>query len=131
MVEKIEIIKKLYEGVINCNPEQVSETAKKALELGVNVLEAIENGLILGLKEIGDKFAKGEAFLTELILAAEAVKVGVNILRPIIPKESERKLGVVAIGTVQGDIHDIGKTLSLQCLKPMVSKFTILVLMYL
>jgi corrinoid protein of di/trimethylamine methyltransferase len=112
MVEKIEIIKKLYEGVINCNPEQVSETAMKALELGVDVLEAIENGLILGLKEVGDKFAKGEAFLTELIIAAEAVKVGLNILRPIVPKEREHsELGVVAIGTVQGDIHDIGKNI--------------------
>lgn len=107
----ISIIANLKKVVVEGDVEKAKEFAEKALDLGIDPLKAISEGLAEGAKEVGDKFSKGEAFLADLIMAGEAMKAGISILLPKIREErKERKtLGKVIIGTVRGDIHSIGK----------------------
>ncbi len=112
MVQKEEIIRRLRESVISYDEKGVKEAALAAIEEGIDITEAIEKGLSEGIREVGEKFDKLEVFLTELMLAAEAMKAGMNILLPKIPKEKILKRRKVVIGTVKGDIHDIGKNIA-------------------
>lgn len=108
---EISIITNLKKVVVEGDVEKAKEFTEKALDLGIDPLKAISEGLAEGAKEVGDKFSKGEAFLADLIMAGEAMKAGISILLPKIREErKERKtLGKVIIGTVRGDIHSIGK----------------------
>ena len=87
--------------------------ARQAIEQGVDPLEAINQGFIIGLNEVGDQFGCGDMFLPDLVQAAEAMKAAVAVLEPEMTRRgSVREIpGKVVIGTVEGDIHDIGKTL--------------------
>ena len=93
--------------------DRVRLATEEAVRIGIDPIEAIDQGLSRGVRTIGDKFAAGEAFLTELVMAGEAMKAGVEILRPImLQRKLQRKsAGVIVIGTVRGDIHDIGKNI--------------------
>ncbi|NIU84332.1 MAG: hypothetical protein GWN64_12880 [Candidatus Thorarchaeota archaeon] len=106
------MIRRLRESVISYDEKGVKEAALAAIEEGIDITEAIEKGLSEGIREVGEKFDKLEVFLTELMLAAEAMKAGMNILLPKIPKEKILKRRKVVIGTVKGDIHDIGKNIA-------------------
>lgn len=111
---KKEIVNKLKDSVTNCDVEGAVKTAEEALKAGVDPVEAIENGLAKGIRIIGDRFGAGEAFLTELMIAAQAMKQAAAVLEPAISKSSKttkKALAKVMIGTVEGDIHDIGKTI--------------------
>jgi len=107
--KKEKILKKLKESVFDYDIEAVKEAAKEALEAGIDVYEAINNGLAKGLIELGELFEK-EIFCAELMIAGDAFNEGFNILKPYLTKEkTEKKKGVVVLGVVKGDIHDIGK----------------------
>ncbi len=110
---KREIINKLMESVVNYDTEIAVKTAEKALKTGVDPVEAIEEGLAKGIRIVGDRFGAEEIFLTELLLAADTMKEAMAILEAAIPKGAKgpEKLGKVLIGTVEGDIHDIGKNI--------------------
>ena len=117
-MSKENILQKLQEAVINCDPDAAKNAAEEALRLSISPLEAIEKGLAKGVREIGDRYGRGEAFLPELIMAGEAMKAGMHILRPMVPKGQERKgVGGVLIGTVAGDLHDIGKNIVVSVLE--------------
>ncbi len=107
------ILAKLEKGVIEGDAEAVETAAKEAVAAGLDPLDAIENGLAKGVRVVGDGFGKGELFLTDLVAAAEAMKAGLKILKPLILQRSKevKTLGKVLIGTVAGDIHDIGKSI--------------------
>lgn len=113
MSSKSEVIEKLRTAVLELDADRVRAAAEEAVRLGIDPIEAIEDGLSRGVRTIGERFAAGEAFLTELVMAGEAMKAGVEILRPVLlQKKLQRKsAGVVVIGTVRGDIHDIGKNI--------------------
>ena len=105
------ILESLKTAVSEGDSEKSVEFAKKALESDIPPLDAITNGLAKGVKEVGDLFSEGEAFLVELVMAGDAMKAGMSVLLPVI-KESKAEMisaGKVMIGTVQGDIHSIGK----------------------
>jgi corrinoid protein of di/trimethylamine methyltransferase len=87
--------------------------AREALEAGMPALRTVEDGFSPGIRELGSLFEEGESFLPELVMGAEAMKAGLAVLRPqMISEGSERSsLGRAVIGTIQGDIHDIGKSL--------------------
>ncbi len=105
-------IEKLREAVIKCDLDNIESIAKETLASGTDPLRAIQEGLAKGIKEVGDRYGRGEAYLPELVMAATVMKKGLQILEPHIPKGSDLGgLGKVVIGTVEGDIHDIGKTL--------------------
>jgi corrinoid protein of di/trimethylamine methyltransferase len=110
---KSDTIEKLKNAVLELDVDRVRVAAEEAVRLGIDPVEAIENGLSKGVRTIGDRFAVGEAFIAELVMAAEAMKAGVEILRPVIlqRKLQRKSTGVVVIGTVRGDIHDIGKNI--------------------
>lgn len=93
--------------------ELAVSAAKSALFIGIDPVDAIENGLSVGVQEVGKKFAEGEVYLPELIMAGEAMKAGVNVLRPAMAHENlqRKSIGTLVIGTVRGDIHDIGKNI--------------------
>jgi corrinoid protein of di/trimethylamine methyltransferase len=113
MSSKSEVIESLRKAVLDLDVDRVSAAAQEAVRLGIDPIEAIDEGLAKGVRTIGDKFAAGEAFLTELVMAGEAMKAGVEVLRPVIlqRKLQRKSTGIVVIGTVRGDIHDIGKNI--------------------
>ena len=109
-----EVLEELKNAVTDFDEEKAVESARKALEMGIDPVEAIEGGLTKGLRIIGEKFEKDELFLMHIVAAAEAARRAIDeVLQPeILKRKAERKvLGRVVIGTVHGDIHDIGKNL--------------------
>jgi len=107
-----DVLKRLKEAVINYDVEGAVEASKEVVRTHFDPLKAIEQGLGEGLKIIGDKFGAGEIFLPMLMIAAQAMKESLAILEPTLAKGTSRKvLGKVVIGTVEGDIHDIGKSI--------------------
>lgn len=100
-------------SVIDGEIDEAARLARMVVEAGVDPLEAINNGFVKGLDYVGEEFGCGQMFLPDLVLAAEAMKAAIAVLEPELERlGSERQvLGKVVIGTVQGDIHDIGKTL--------------------
>jgi len=97
--------------ILNLDKTEAISMAKKIVEEDIDILKAIELGYAKGLEEIGKKFEKGEVFLPELIRAAEVMESVMKILRPELTKRKQQRksLGKVIIGTVEGDIHTIGK----------------------
>ena len=112
-MSEAEIIEGLKKAVLNYDVEAAAELAKKAVDAGIDPVKAVEEGLAAGIREVGEKFGRKEIFLPELIMAAETMNSGLKVLEPEIKKrKTERKsMGKVLIGTVAGDIHDIGKTI--------------------
>lgn len=91
--------------------EKVEELVKKSLEENLAPKKILEDGLIKGMGIIGAKFKKNEVYVPEVLIAARAMHAGMNILKPKLIETGIKNIGVVAIGTVKGDLHDIGKNL--------------------
>ena len=112
---------KLYEEaeqtILNHDKEKAEEVAKRGLAEGLDPVEFITKGFRKGITQIGDLFGKGEIFMPQLIEAANAMKIANKILTDALPDSSREKRGKVVIGTVQGDIHDIGKFLVISLLQ--------------
>ncbi|UCH64297.1 MAG: corrinoid protein [Fidelibacterota bacterium] len=89
----------------------VVELIETALSKHLEVGKILQQGLIAGMEVVGDKFSNGEYFLPDLLMSAQAVKAGMQLIDPLLRGEDSRKLGVIVIGTVRGDMHDIGKNL--------------------
>jgi corrinoid protein of di/trimethylamine methyltransferase len=108
-----ELFEAMAQSVIDGEPEEAEALAKQAIQQGIAPLTAINEGFVIGVNEVGDQFSKGEMFLPELVMAGEAMKAAVSVLEPEMAKRGTQRemLGKVVIGTVSGDIHDIGKTL--------------------
>jgi len=108
-----DIFQKLTSSVIEGNSEAARIAAEEAVTAHLDTLELIENGLARGLREVGRRFEAGEMFLMQLILSGEAMKTGVVVLKPemIRQKKQIAGSGKFLIGTVEGDIHDIGKSI--------------------
>ena len=101
----------ISENVINGNAEAVEELVKKSLDEGTDALTILNDGLIKGMDVIGEKFKNYEIYLPGLIVAARAMKSGLALLKPKLASSSENSSVKIAIGTVQGDTHDIGKNI--------------------
>lgn len=108
-----ELFKKMQTAVIDGNRDDARSLAEKAVAQGLDLNEVIENGLTPGLQKVGDLWEKGEYFLPELITSAECMKAAMAVLQPEIVKSrlQVKSAGRVVIGTIEGDIHDIGKNL--------------------
>jgi len=116
-LSKEELFKKLSEAVMAADSQAVLDAAKQVIEKGIDPVEAIEKGLSKGAIAVGEKFDKMEIFLTGLMMAADAMKAGMDVLLPHISKEKIVKKGTVVSGTVKGDIHDIGKNILVALLR--------------
>lgn len=109
-MEKEQLIKEAAKSIIDADKAKAEELAKSAIAAGMDPLEVIDEGFSVGIAKVGDLFGRGELFLPELILSAEAMKVATDILSASLP-QGAKKRGKVVIGTAQGDIHDIGKSM--------------------
>ena len=101
----------LLEAVLNGDRERVVELVKGAVDAGKSANEIMNNGLIGGMNIVGEKMAKEEMFIPEVLMSAKAMSAGVVILKPLLTAEEQDASGKVVLGTVQGDMHDIGKNL--------------------
>ena len=109
---KEEMFEKLAQTIIDGEPEDAAALAKEALEQGLDPLECITNGLTKGIQKVGELFANGEYFLPELIIGADAMKEALEVLEPALVGDQKREVVAnVVLGTVEGDLHEIGKTL--------------------
>jgi corrinoid protein of di/trimethylamine methyltransferase len=109
-MEKTEWFKKATQSILDMDDKAAKEIAQNALAEGMDPLEMINEGFTEGIREMGELFDRGEVFLPGLLIASEAMTAAVEILEAALPEDSQqKKLGVIAIGTVEGDIHDIGK----------------------
>ena len=108
-----ELFKKMAQSIIDGDSDAALTLAKESIIDQVNPLDAITKGFVVGVNTVGAAFGRGEAFLPELVMEGEAMKAAVSILDPELKKRgAERKmLGKVVIATVEGDIHEIGKSL--------------------
>jgi len=106
----------LANALADLNEEKVLRTTKETLDAGedpVTILESCRNGITI----VGDRFERGEYFLSELVMAAEIFKEAVELIRPKLEKVVVKPLGKIVIGTVKGDIHDIGKNIAIALLE--------------
>jgi len=108
-----ELFKKMAQSIIDGDSDASAALAKESIATGVPPLQAITDGFVVGVNTVGEAFGRGEAFLPELVMAGEAMKAAVATLNPELKRQgTERKmLGKVVLATVEGDIHEIGKTL--------------------
>jgi corrinoid protein of di/trimethylamine methyltransferase len=107
-----DLFQKLAQAVIDGEPEDAEELANQALRDGVDALTCINQGLMPGIQKVGELFSEGEYYLPELIIGADAMKAALDILEPALVGDQQRDVvGRVVLGTVEGDLHEIGKTL--------------------
>jgi trimethylamine corrinoid protein len=108
-----ELFKKMAQSIIDGDSDVSVELANQAVAENIDPIQAITDGFVVGVNVVGEAFANGDAFLPELVMAGEAMKAAVTALEPEMKKRgTERKmLGKIVLATVEGDIHEIGKSL--------------------
>jgi 5-methyltetrahydrofolate--homocysteine methyltransferase len=102
---------KIKDSVIAGEVDEVKDLVKKAVDEGQEVKKILSEGLIAGINIVGNKYESGEFFLPEMVIAATAMKEGLNVLSPLLKEGDVESAGTVVLGTAQGDIHDIGKSI--------------------
>ena len=110
-------LKALADAVINGDQNKALEITKAALEEGTAAKDVLDNGLIAGMDVVGERFKKNEIYIPEVLISARAMKMAMEVLEPELVKAGVEPVGKLLIGTVQGDLHDIGKNLVAMMLK--------------
>jgi trimethylamine corrinoid protein len=108
-----ELLVRMEKAIVEGNKEEAEQLARESIEKKIDLNEVIEKGYVQGIQKVGDLWEKGEYFLPELIMSAESMKAAMSVLKPEMEKAqiAIKSQGKVVIGTVEGDIHDIGKNL--------------------
>jgi 5-methyltetrahydrofolate--homocysteine methyltransferase len=107
----VEGLETIYKNVIAGQAQEVEQGVQGALDKGIEADEILNESLIPAMGEVGKRFEEGEFFVPEMLISARAMKAGLAILKPYLVDSGVESAGIVAIGTVQGDLHDIGKNL--------------------
>ena len=110
-MEMSEIFEQLSTSVLEGDADKAESLTKQALEDGVSANEILNKGLVVGMAEVGDRFKRGDMFVPEVLMSAEAMHAGQEILRPLLADSETDRVGKILLGTVKGDLHDIGKNL--------------------
>jgi 5-methyltetrahydrofolate--homocysteine methyltransferase len=108
----MEILDSIKENLISGKADEVVELTNTALNTGLDANQVLNDGLLEGMTVVGDRFKEGLFFIPEVLMAARAMTKGIEILDPLLIKEGVKYRGTLLIGTVQGDLHDIGKNLA-------------------
>ncbi len=118
-MEKSDYIKMLREAILRYDAEAALRIAEDAVKADVDPIEAIENGLAAGIREVGEKFQRFEVFLPHLVMASDATTEAMKVLVDAVPKDrvGAVKRGRIVVGTVEGDLHDLGKNVVVMMLK--------------
>jgi 5-methyltetrahydrofolate--homocysteine methyltransferase len=106
-----EILSQISTAVIDGNMEDMPEMTQQALEEGYSAKEILDNGLMPGMDHVGVEFKAGNMFVPEVLRSARSMQAAMNILKPLLAESGEKMIGKVILGTVKGDLHDIGKNL--------------------
>lgn len=114
MSEKI--FEKISTAILEGDSDVSSSGTQQGLDEGVSAADLLNNALIVGMNEVGVRFKAGDMFVPEVLMSAEAMASGMDLLRPLLAKSGTKMAGTIVMGTVQGDLHDIGKNLvSMMC----------------
>ena len=105
----MDILEEIAIGVEKGDSSSVQALTDKALTQNISVGEILNNGLVAGMDVIGEKFKNNEVFIPEVLISAKAMKAGMELIKPLLAKANVESKGKVVIGTVKGDLHDIGK----------------------
>ena len=104
-------LKPIYDGIIDGDRDAVTEHVQEAVDAGLSAEVILKQGLVPAMSEVGRMFEEGEYYVPEMLIAARAMQSGLAILKPLLIASDVQATGKVVIGTVQGDLHDIGKNL--------------------
>ena len=105
------LTEELFDAVLNGKRDVAVEATRKALDASMDPQSLIDDGMIPAMNEVGKRFEEEEFFVPELLLSARAMKSALELIRPLLTRTAASRKGCVVIGTVQGDLHDIGKNL--------------------
>src|SRR6188474_669593 len=106
-----EIVKQIYQGIIDGQQDIVSNGVDAALKAGVPARAILEEGMLAAMAEVGRLFEEGECYVPEMMISARAMKAGLAKLQPSLVQTNVQAAGAIALGTVKGDLHDMGKNL--------------------
>ena len=106
-----QIYEQLSTAVLEGNSEDAAKLVQQALDGGLDAKSLLDNGLVVGMNEVGARFKRGDMFVPEVLMSAEAMQAGLALLKPALAASGAKLLGKIVIGTVKGDLHDIGKNL--------------------
>jgi 5-methyltetrahydrofolate--homocysteine methyltransferase len=106
-----ELVNKIYNGVLEGKHKQVAVDVQAAIDQGTNPVLILNEGMIAAMAEVGRLFEVGEYYVPEMLISARAMQTGLAVLKPLLKEADVKPAGRVAIGTVKGDLHDIGKNL--------------------
>jgi len=104
-------ISEIFDAIVNGEAASAKQYVQSALDDGLDAEVILNEGLVASMKEVGRLFEEGEYFVPEMLISARAMQAGMNILRPVLIEQDIKPSGKVVIGTVRGDLHDIGKNL--------------------
>jgi 5-methyltetrahydrofolate--homocysteine methyltransferase len=105
------IYERLSTAVLEGNEERLPKLVQKGLDEGLAPKDILDNGLIVGMNEVGARFKRGDMFVPEVLMSAKSMQAGLSVLRPHLAASGAQLIGTIVIGTVKGDLHDIGKNL--------------------
>lgn len=111
MKNKGDLLHELSQAVIEMEEDTARNVAQEAVDSGMDAYEAIHDGLVRGMKVVGDKYEQQEYFIPEVLLCSDAMTAGLEVLQPHLPVDQNKAVEKVVIGVIQGDTHDIGKNL--------------------
>lgn len=106
-----EILEKISTAILEGDAESTPGLAQKAIDQGLAPKTILDDGLVVGMNEVGARFKRGDMFVPEVLMSADAMQAGLEVLRPLLASAGVKMLGTVLLGTVKGDLHDIGKNL--------------------
>jgi 5-methyltetrahydrofolate--homocysteine methyltransferase len=105
------IYERLSTAILQGNEERIPKLVQKGLDEGLAPKDILDHGLIVGMDEVGARFKRGDMFVPEVLMAAKSMQAGLNVLRPELIASGAQLIGTIVMGTVKGDLHDIGKNL--------------------
>jgi 5-methyltetrahydrofolate--homocysteine methyltransferase len=106
-----EIYEQLATAILEGSSEKTPNLVQQALEQRLSPKDILDNGLVVGMNEVGARFKRGDMFVPEVLMSAEAMQAGLGVLRPHLVASGAQLIGTIVLGTVKGDLHDIGKNL--------------------
>lgn len=105
------LYQRISTGIMEGDVEAVAKLVQKAIDKELSAKEIMDNGLLVGMNEVGVRFKAGDMFVPEVLMSAESMEAGTKLLRPLLIRDGVKLVGKVLLGTVQADLHDIGKNL--------------------
>jgi len=105
------IYEQLYTAILEGQSDKTPALVQKGVDQGLTPKDILDNGLVAGMNEVGIRFKAGDMFVPEVLMSAEAMQAGLKILRPLLVASGAKLMGRIVLGTVKGDLHDIGKNL--------------------